>query len=115
MKEYLLVLGIIFLCCSTSFADGDISTLLQTGKTAIENGEYTKAVDCLGKILDASGNQTNDDKIVAFGATVQAYGVWKTNSPQMDSTVIEYLNKAIIRDPSWEYPKKLLKEVDSKK
>jgi len=114
MKEYLLALGIIFLCCSTSFADGDVSSLLQAGRTAIEDGEYTKAVDCLGKILEASSNQTNDDKIVAFGATVQAYGVWKTN-PQMASTAIEYLNKAIARDPSWEYPKKLLKEVESNK
>ena len=49
--------------------------------------------------------------MIAFGATVQAYGVWKMNNPQMHSTIIEYLNKAITRDPSWEYPKKLLKEI----
>ncbi len=89
----------------------DTETLLKAGKTAIENGEYKKAADYLGKILEISGNQTNDPKIVAFGATVQAYGIWKMNNTQMKPMVVQYLNKAITNDSSWKYPKKLLKEV----
>ena len=107
------VISIIF-GCAIGYSESDITFLLQNGKIAIEKGEYEKAVDYLGKILEASGNQTNDDKIVAFGATVQAYGIWKMNNPQMNSAVIQYLNTAIVRDPSWGYPKKLLKEIQGK-
>lgn len=91
----------------------DVETLLRDGKATIERGEYEKAVDYLGKILEMSGDKTNDPKIVAFGATVQAYGIWKMNNTQMKPMVIQNLNKAITNDPSWEYPQKLLKEVES--
>ena len=97
----------------TAFA-ADIEILLNDGKTAIENGKYEEAVNRLGELLTASGDKTNDPKIVAFGSTVQAYGVWKTNNPQMTSMVIQYLNKAIAADPTWKYPEKLLKEVEDK-
>ena len=117
MRTYWMALIIIAIMCvgSIGYCESEISSMLQTGKSAIENGEYEKAVDSLGKILEVSGNQSNDDKIVAFGATVQAYGLWKMNNPQMNPMVVDYLNKAIARDPSWEYPKKLLKEVENKK
>ena len=98
----------------TTFA-ADMETLLNNGKTAIENGRYEDAVSCLGELLTASGDKTNDPKIVAFGSTVQAYGVWKMNNPQMTPMVIQYLNKAIAVDPTWKYPEKLLKEVEGKK
>lgn len=103
------VMLMLTLVAVTDASNADV--LLNSGKLAIENGEYEKAVDCLGKILEASGNESNDDKVVAFGATVQAYGLWKMNNPQMKSMVLDYLNKAIARDSSWQYPKKLLKEV----
>jgi len=93
----------------------EIDALLNAGKLAIENGRYEEAVSRLGELLTASGDKTNDPKIVAFGSTVQAYGVWKMNNPQMTPMVIQYLNKAIAADPSWEYPEKLLKEVEGKK
>jgi len=93
----------------------DVETLLRDGKTTIEKGEYEKAVDYLGKILEISGNRTNDPKIVAFGATVQAYGIWKLNNAEMKLMVIRNLNKAITNDPNWEYPQKLLKEVGKTK
>ena len=99
---------------TTIFAT-DIETLLKDGKTAIENSKYEEAVSRLGELLTASGDKTNDPKIVAFGSTVQAYGVWKMNNPQMTPTVIQYLNKAIAADPTWKYPEKLLKEVEGKK
>ncbi len=69
----------------------------------------------LGELLTASGDKTNDPKIVAFGSAVQAYGVWKMNDPQMTPMVIQYLNKAIAADPTWKYPEKMLKEVEGKK
>lgn len=109
----LLFFSLMFVVCSFANA-AEIDTLLNTGKVAIENGEYEKAVDCLGKLLEKSGDKTNDPKIVAFGSTVQAYGVWKMSNPQMTPMVIQYLNKAISADPTWEYPKKLLKEVERK-
>lgn len=116
IEKYIIVafVAVLVLGLTAVASASDVETLLKAGKTAIENGEYEKAVDSLGKILEVSGNQSNDDKIVAFGSTVQAYGLWKMNNPQMNSMVVDYLSKAIARDPSWEYPKKLLKEVESK-
>jgi len=100
------------LAAMTAVNAADVETLLRDGKATIERGEYEKAVDYLGKILEMSGNQTNDPKIVAFGATVQAYGIWKMNNAEMKPMVIQNLNKAIANDPKWEYPKKLLKEIE---
>lgn len=104
----------ITLAMPTAMFAADTETLLKDGKTAIERGQYEEAVNRLGELMTASGDKTNDDKIVAFGSTVQAYGLWKMNNPQMNSMVVNYLNKAIARDPSWAYPKKLLKEVEGK-
>ena len=109
-----LIISITLAMPTTMFAT-DIETLLKDGKTAIENGKYDEAVSRLGELLTASGDKTNDPKIIAFGSTVQAYGVWKTNNPQMMPMVIQYLNKAITADPTWEYPEKLLKEVERKR
>lgn len=92
----------------------DVETLLNDGKVAIENGRYEEAVNRLGELLTACGDKTNDPKIVAFGSTVQAYGIWKMNNPQMTPMVTQYLNKAISADPTWKYPEKLLKEVEGK-
>lgn len=104
----------IALAIPTTIFAADIETLLKDGKTAIENGKYEEAVSRLGEILTASGDKTNDPKIVAFGSTVQAYGIWKMNNPQMKPMVIQYLNKAISADPTWKYSAKLLKEVEEK-
>jgi hypothetical protein len=114
MKICILIVCIIVLSCSVCFGENDISMLLQKGKDAIENGKYEDAVNRLGEIMTASGDQTNDPKIVAFGSTVQAYGIWKMNNPQMTPMVIQYLNKAITADSTWEYPQKLLKEIENK-
>lgn len=119
MKDFMkIIFSAIFLITilvgTAAVNAADVETLLRDGKTTIEKGEYEKAVDYLGKILEISGNQTNDPKIVAFGATVQAYGIWKMNNAEMKPMVIQNLNKAITNDPSWEYPQKLLKEVESK-
>lgn len=115
MKIIFPVIFIVTILGGMAVADTtDVKMLLNDGKNAIEKGEYEKAVDYLGKILEMSGNQTNDPKIVAFGAAVQAYGIWKMNNTQMKPMVIQNLNKAITNDPSWEYPKKLLKEVEGK-
>jgi len=92
----------------------NVDEMVKAGREAIEKGEYTKAVDYLGKIMTAVGGQTNDDKIVALGSTVQAYGLWKLNNPQMLQMAKQYLNNAIIRDPDWKFPEKLLKEVENK-
>jgi tetratricopeptide (TPR) repeat protein len=89
----------------------DMTMLLGNGKLMIENGEYEKAVDCLGKILEGYGDKTNDPQVVAFGSAVQAYGIWKMNNPQMKQMIIQYLNTAIELDPTWEYPKKMLEKV----
>jgi hypothetical protein len=112
-----MLMGVVILSCFfvyNTFA-ADIETLLKDGKAAIENGRYEEAVSRLGELLTASGDKTNDPKIVAFGSTVQAYGVWKMNNPQMIPMVIQYLNKAISADPTWKYPEKLLKKVEGKK
>jgi len=111
-----MIAGIAIFSCFfvyNTFA-ADIETLLNNGKTAIENGKYEEAVSRLGELMTASGDKTNDPKIVAFGSTVQAYGIWKMNDPQMTPTVVRYLNKAISADPTWKYPEKLLKEVEGK-
>jgi len=89
----------------------DMDMLLNDGKQMIENGEYEKAVDCLGKILEGSGDRSNDPQVVAFGSAVQAYGLWKMNNPQMTQMITQYLSKAIGLDPTWEYPKKMLEKV----
>ncbi|MFH1411345.1 MAG: hypothetical protein ABIG55_01710 [Candidatus Omnitrophota bacterium] len=89
----------------------DIEMLLKDGKSAIEKGEYEKAVTCLGEILTASGNETDDPGITAFGATVQAYGLIRMNNPQTNQMAIQYLQTAIDKDGEWEYPKKLLKKI----
>jgi len=108
------LVAILALGLTITASASDVETLLNDGKTAIESGKYEEAVNRLGELMTASGDKTNDPKIVAFGSTVQAYGVWKTNDPQMIPMVIRYLNKAIDADPSWEYPRKLLKEVEGK-
>lgn len=115
VKILIILLMWVFAQSNILYAWDDINIMLEKGRSAIEGNRYEEAVDYLGKILESSGNQSNDDKIVAFGAVVQAYGVWKLSNPKMNSTVIEFLNTAIARDPSWEYPKKLLKEAEGKK
>lgn len=113
-NRYLAIIGTAVISCLfvvNTFA-AEMETLLKDGKAAIENGKYEEAVSRLGELMTASGDKTNDPKIVAFGSTVQAYGIWRMNDPQMKPTVIRYLYKAISADPTWEYPKKLLKEVE---
>lgn len=110
----IFVISIVLALPASIFAV-DIEALLKDGKSAIENGQYEQAVNRLGELVTASGDKTNDDRIVALGSTVQAYGLWKMNNPQSTPMVIIYLNNATARDPSWEYPKKLLKEVTGKK
>lgn len=102
----------------------DVDNLLKTGREFIEKGEYVKAVDCSGKILAALGNETNDPKITAFCATVQAYGLLHSEpytgsdsdkiayKRQIAPLAKRYLRQAIELDPTWEFPKKLLKEIE---
>ena len=89
--------------------------LLKNGKTAIENGKYEEAVNRLGELLTLSGNKSDDPEVIAFGATVQAYGLLKLNNPQMTPMAKQYLEKAVINDPKWAYPKELLKKINSLK
>ena len=111
---FFAIFFIMTLAPMTTVNAADVEALLRDGRATIERGEYEKAVDYLGKILEMSGNRTNDPKIVAFGATVQAYGIWKMNNTDMKPIVIQNLDKAIANDPNWGYPKKLLKEVEGK-
>lgn len=117
INRFIPIIGTIIISSlfTTATLATDIETLLNNGKAAIESGKYEDAVNSLGELMTASGNKTNDPKIVAFGSTVQAYGLWKTNDPQMTPMVVRYLNKAITADPTWKYPEKLLKEVEGKK
>lgn len=84
--------------------------LLKNGKNAIENGKYEEAINRLGELLTLSDNKSDDPEVIAFGATVQAYGLLKLNNAQMVPVAKEYLEKAIINDPTWAYPKELLKK-----
>lgn len=112
LKYLAVIFNLLFgLFIISANADGDIEALLSKGKIAIENDKYQEAVNQLGEILTASGNESNDPRIVAFGATVQAYGIWKLNKPEMMPMVKQYLEKAITEDPGWEFPKELLKKL----
>lgn len=114
MKKIIIIcIAISLLFVSTLFANENIESLLKKGKDAIETGKYQEAVTCLGKILTASGNETTDPEITAFGATVQAYGLLNMNNPQMRPMAKQYLETAIEKDPKWKFPKQLLKSVES--
>ena len=109
-----LLLAVMMTFISSSHAEENIQSLLNNGKKAIENGKYQEAVKCLGEILTASGDQTNNPKITAFGATVQAYGLLNMNNPQMRPMAKQYLETAINKDPEWGFPKQLLRETSKK-
>jgi len=116
MKYLGLIIGTLIistLVVSTTGFTSDVGMLLKDGKSAIEKGEYEKAVDCLGKILEISGDKSNDQEIVAFGSTVQAVGLIQMNNSQMNQIIRQYLQNAIDKDGEWEYPKKLLKKVNN--
>ena len=109
IATFILITSIVTLPC---YAETNVQNLLSDGRKAIENGQYQKAVNNLGEILTASGNKSNDPKIMAFGATVQAYGLLNSNNPNMRPMAKQYLETAISNDPEWAYPKKLLKSIE---
>ena len=106
------LISTFLLFCTLSAYAVDANLLLEKGRTAIENGQYEEAVNYLGEILTASGNQSTDPKVTALGYTVQAYGVHRMNNPRLAPVVKRYLNEAIASDPEWEFPRKLLKEIE---
>lgn len=112
-KFTFLVLAIILTLGIVIMADAeDMKSLLKVGRTAIENDKYEEAVSCLGELLTISGNKSDDPKVIAFGSTVQAYGIIRLNNPEMNSMAKQYLEKAIINDPNWKFPRELLKKVE---
>ena len=84
-----MVLQLIFMISAE-----DIESLLKAGQTSIENDKYEEAVNRLGEILTISGNKSDDPKVIAFGATVQAYGLWKLNDPQMEAITLSTIAAA---------------------
>ncbi len=110
----MLLPGIIYLSASCFASTEPVDSLLASGKQCLENYQYEKAVDYLGKILDASGNQSSDPTVISFGAAVQAYGLIRLNDPNNASTIKHHLDKAIKTDPAWQFPQKLLKDLKDK-
>lgn len=110
----MLLAGVFCVLISSLANAEEMSSLLANGKQCLENNQYEKAVEYLGKILDASGNQSSDPKVISFGATVQAYGLIRLNDPNNASTIKHHLDKAIKADPAWQFPQKLLKDLKDK-
>ena len=109
-----MILAGVFCVLISSFANAkEANSLLINGKQCLENDQYEKAVECLGKILDASANQSSDPKVISFGAAVQAYGLMKLNDPENVPTIKHHLDKAIKADPDWQFPRQLLQKIKS--
>lgn len=119
MKKTLLTLCICIVLSTPSIASAELPANIQEkvkeGRQLIENGRYQDAAQCLGEILTSLGGSSNDPQVDSLGATVQAAGMLHADNPQYLPLAKQYLNRAIARDPSWEYPKKLLKEAEGKK
>ncbi len=103
-----LALFLISLTMATSLVvaeepSGNIEDLLGQGKRAIEHDDYTKAGDCLSRILQLSGNKSSDPRVTAFGSVVLAYGTWQQHPDQV-SLAQKNLESAITQDPAWAYP-----------
>ena len=109
-----LLAGAFCILISSLASAEEVSSLLTNGKQCLENNQYEKAVEYLGKMLDASGNQSSDPKVISFGAAVQAYGLIRLNDPNNMSTIKHHLDKAIKADPGWQFPRKLLKDLKDK-
>ena len=111
-RRLLLIFVLLIISASPARAEFEnIDRLLNDGQAYIEIGEYQRAVDCLGRLLAASGDKTNEPKAMAFGYTVQAYGMWKTGDSSFKPTIKKYLQEAIKKDPNWRYPKKLFGKI----
>lgn|SRR3989338_46294 len=108
------IFAIILMNVSVSVIEGrDHDSLLNDGKKHIETGEYKRAVECLGEFLTASDDKSDDPRAMALWYTLQSYAMWHSENLKSNSAIRVYLKKAIKADSSWEYPKKLLQEVNS--
>ncbi|MDD4203282.1 MAG: hypothetical protein PHQ52_07430 [Candidatus Omnitrophica bacterium] len=117
MKKIFSIVVIIYLSLgvyASIAVPAKVADMLWKGKQAIETGQYEEAVNSLGDILTALGNQTKSPEIISFGATVQAYGIISMGNDQLIPTAKHYLNVAIENDPNWEYPQVLLKTIKAK-
>ncbi len=90
--------------------------LLQEGKRSLENGQYQKAVSCIGELLTKSGNESQDPKVLALHLASQAYGMMSQfKDPAYNKTIENNLLRAIDLDPEWQYPKRLLEQFRGQK
>ena len=111
IKSCILSFSLFLMLAATAQAFSTDLGLLQEGKKSLENGQYEKAVSCLGKLLMKSGNESEDPQVMALHLTIQAYGMLQLKDRSYDSTVENKLLGAISQDPEWSYPKKLLGEL----
>ena len=107
-----LLLALIFLGILVNAEAGTVNTtLLQEGRKALENGHYEEAINCLGQILEKSGDVSYDSKVLALHRASQAYGMLRLKDHSYDKNIEDDLLGAIAQDPEWEYPKKLLGQL----